>query len=126
MLAVMAAFVFELAGRPADAVRWADVVDRRHDQDAAGLDHPAAEAWAAMLRATLCRRGIEQMRADADEAARKFADKGIRVAAVPLLQGIARILCGDRDGGDDLRNRGNGHHSNPRTQELGRAWIRAA
>jgi LuxR family transcriptional regulator, maltose regulon positive regulatory protein len=100
MLAVMAAFVFELAGRPADAVRWADMVDRRHDQDAVGLDHPAAQAWAAVLRAMLCRRGVEQMRADADEAAQKFADKGIRVAAVPLLQGIARILCGDQDGGD--------------------------
>jgi LuxR family transcriptional regulator, maltose regulon positive regulatory protein len=99
MLAVIAAFVSEMAGRPGDAARWADVVDRRH-QDAAGLDHPAAEAWAAMLRALLCRRGIEQMRADADEAARKFADQGIRLPAVPLLQGIARILCGDGDGGD--------------------------
>ena len=59
-----------------------------------------AEAWAAVLRYTLCRRGVEQMRADADEAARGLAAAGIGAQTVPVGQGIARILCGDLDGGD--------------------------
>ena len=100
MLAVQAAFVFETAGRPAEAVRWADVVDRWQYQDAARPDDPAAEAWAAVLRAMLCRRGVEQMRADADEAVRRCAEEGILVPIATLLQGIARILSGDPDGGD--------------------------
>ena len=100
MLAVQAAFVFETTGRPAEAERWADVVDRWQYQDAARPDDPAAEAWAAVLRAMLCRRGVEQMRADADEAARKFAAENIVVPVATLLQGIARILSGDLDGGD--------------------------
>jgi LuxR family maltose regulon positive regulatory protein len=40
------------------------------------------------------------MRTDADEAARLVAIAGIVAPVVPLLQGIAQVLSGDRDGGD--------------------------
>ena len=100
MLAVQAASVSLMTGRPAEAERWADVVDRWQFGDGIRPDDPAAEAWAALLRASLCRRGVEQMRADADEAVRRCAEEGLMVPAAALLQGIARILCGDRDGGD--------------------------
>ena len=40
------------------------------------------------------------MRADADEAVRRFAAAGIVTPAPALLQGIARVLSGDLDGGD--------------------------
>lgn len=40
------------------------------------------------------------MRADADEAADRFAALGLVPAIVPTGQGIARVLCGDRDDGD--------------------------
>ena len=49
---------------------------------------------------SLCRRGVEQMRADADEAAEGFATRELRGAGAPLTQGLARILAGDLDGGD--------------------------
>jgi LuxR family maltose regulon positive regulatory protein len=54
-----------------------------------------------VLRAFLCRRGVEQMRADADEAVRRFAAQSFVTPAPAFLQGIARILCGDLDGGDE-------------------------
>ena len=99
MLAVQAALLAAMTGRPAEAVRWADVVDRWQYQDAARPDDPATEAWAAVLRAGMCRRGVEQMRADADSR-RKFAAENLVVPAAPLLRGIARVLSGDLDGGD--------------------------
>ncbi len=40
------------------------------------------------------------MRADADKAARKFAAENLVRPVATLLQGIARILSGDLDGGD--------------------------
>jgi hypothetical protein len=40
------------------------------------------------------------MRADADEAVRRFAAQSFVTPAPVLLQGIARVLCGDLDGGD--------------------------
>jgi LuxR family maltose regulon positive regulatory protein len=41
------------------------------------------------------------MRADADEAVRRFAAESFVTPAPAFLQGIARILCGDLDGGDE-------------------------
>jgi LuxR family maltose regulon positive regulatory protein len=52
---------------------------------------------AATLGAISCRRGADQMRADADEAARKFAAAKFVAAVTPLLQGTAQVLCGDLD-----------------------------
>jgi LuxR family maltose regulon positive regulatory protein len=89
-----------LTGRPADAERWADAVDRWQYEDTTRPDDPSAEAWAAVLRALLCRRGVEQMRTDADEAARRFAAGGFLTPTPVLLQGIASVLAGDLDGGD--------------------------
>jgi LuxR family transcriptional regulator, maltose regulon positive regulatory protein len=102
VLAVVAAFLAADAGRPVEAERWADVVDRWQYQEAARPDDRSAEAeaMAAVLRASMCRGGVEQMYADADEAAQKFAAQNLVRPLAALLQGIARILCGDPDSGD--------------------------
>ena len=100
MAAVLASLLAALTARPVDAERWADAVDRWQYADTARPADPPAEAWAAVLRAFLCRRGVEQMRADADEAARKCAELNIVTPVAALLQGIARVLSGDLDGGD--------------------------
>jgi LuxR family maltose regulon positive regulatory protein len=99
--AAYAAVFAATSGRPAEAERWADAVDRWLDQDTARPADPAAEAQASWMRYTLCRDGVEQMRADADQAAHRYAAAGLVTAGgVPTTQGIARILCGDLDGGD--------------------------
>ena len=100
MAAVLASLLAALTAGPADAERWADVVDYWQRGDVAWPDDPAAEAWAAVVQALLCRRGIEQMRTDADQAARTFAAHNIVAPAPALFQGLARILSGDLDGGD--------------------------
>jgi LuxR family maltose regulon positive regulatory protein len=100
VLAVQAAMLAVMTGRPAEAGRWADVADRWQYQDTDRPDDPSTEGWAAVLRATLCRRGVGQMRADADEAVRKFAAENLVRPVATLLQGIACILSGDLDGGD--------------------------
>ena len=100
MAAVLASLLSALTGRPVEAERQADAVDRWQYGDPARPGDPSAEAWAALLRAILCQRGTEQMRADADEAVRGFAAGSFVTPAPALLQGIARILCGDLDGGD--------------------------
>ena len=101
VLAALAGVVSALAGRAAEAERWADAADRRQHGDAARPDDAFAEVWAAVLRALLCRRGVEQMRADADEAVRKCVAAGIAAPPVAtVLQGIARVISGDLDDGD--------------------------
>jgi len=100
MAAVLAALFFALRGRPAEAERWADVVDRWQYGDATRPDDPRAEAHAAILRALMCRGGVEQIIADADEAVRRCAAERIVTPAPALYQGLARVLSGDLDGGD--------------------------
>ena len=99
LVAVLAGILAALTGQ-AEAERWADVVDRWQRGDAPRTDDPLAEAWAAVLRAMLCRHGVERMRADADEAVRRFAEQGTVAPVSALLQGMARVLCGDPGGGD--------------------------
>ena len=100
VVAVWASIFAGRAGRAAEAELWADAVDRWQYGDAARPADPRAEAWAALLRAVLVRHGVKQMRADADEAARGFAAAGIVAPVAPVLQGIARVLGGDLEGGD--------------------------
>jgi LuxR family transcriptional regulator, maltose regulon positive regulatory protein len=100
MAAVLTSMLSALTARPAHAERWADVVDRWQYKDGAQPDDPAAEAWAALLRAILCRHGVKQMGADADEAVRAFAAGNVADPAPLALQGIARVLSGDLDGGE--------------------------
>jgi len=100
VVAAQAALLANATGRAAEAERWADAVDRWQDQHPARSDDPYAEGWAVSLRAKMCRHGVEQMRADADDATRKFAAANFIAPATVLLQGIARVLCGDLDGGD--------------------------
>lgn len=87
-------------GRPFEAERWAEVVDRWQYGDAARPEDPSTEAWAALLRAMQCRHGVEQMRADADEAVRRFTAANIVMPGSVLYRGLARVLSGDPDGGD--------------------------
>ena len=100
MTAVLAALFSAPMGRPVETERWADAVDRWQYGYPARHDDPSAEAWAALMRALLCRRGAEQMLGDADEAVRRFAAESFVTPTPVLQQGIARILCGDLDGGD--------------------------
>jgi len=100
-VAALAAFIYTLLGRPVEALRWAEAVDRWQYGDAARPEDSAAKAWAAFARALLCRDGVEQMRADADEAVRRFTTENIVQAGPWIGQGLARAVSGDVDGADE-------------------------
>ena len=100
MVAVLASLFSALIGRPVEAERWADAVDRWQYGDVDRPDDPSTKAWAAVLRTFLCRRGVDRMRADGDDAVRRFAAEDFVTPAPTLLRGIASVLCGDIDGGD--------------------------
>ncbi len=102
MVAICAAIVAAETGRPAEAERWADIVDSRPYEESSRHDDPLTEAWAAVLRVVMCRHGVEQVRADADEALRKFAAANAMPPVAVLGQAVARILSGDLDGTDAL------------------------
>ena len=102
MVTVLAALIYAWLGRSAEAERLAGVMDRWQDGSTARPDDPAVGAWAAAVQAFMCRRGVTQMLADADEAAHTFPAAGILSAAPALMQGIARTVSGDLDGCDTV------------------------
>jgi len=104
MAAVLAAFISTLMGRAVEAQRRAEVVDRWRYADSDPKTRPedaSAQAWAALLRAILCRHGVEQMRADADEAANRFIAENIVQPGPLVWQGLARVVSGDPDSADE-------------------------
>jgi LuxR family maltose regulon positive regulatory protein len=100
LAAATAVCIFGQSGLAADAERAADAVDRWQNSGAVRLAEPAASAWAALSQAMQCRRGVEQMRADADQAVRGFAVTNAAWPMAMFYQGLARVLCGDPEGGD--------------------------
>ena len=72
-VAVLAAMISALTGKPGQAELWAEVAERGAATASLPEGSPTIEPWLALLRALLCRRGVEQMRADAELAARTMA-----------------------------------------------------
>jgi LuxR family transcriptional regulator, maltose regulon positive regulatory protein len=100
MIEVLASLLSALTARPAEAERWAEVVDRWQYDRVDRAEDPFAAAHAAQLRAILCRHGIERMRADAEEALQRCAELNIVAPAPALFKGVALVLEGDLAGGD--------------------------
>jgi LuxR family transcriptional regulator, maltose regulon positive regulatory protein len=98
-VAALGALIFSWTGWPVEAERWADAAERRPAPEAAGPGDPAG-AWAALLRAFMCRHGVAQMQADAQEAAQRFAAEGIVTPGAAMLLGIAQLLSGDPESAD--------------------------
>jgi LuxR family maltose regulon positive regulatory protein len=100
-VAVLGAWVGALTGHPAAAERWADAARRARATDGLpGSGAPSTEGPQALLRAALCRGGVEQMGTDA-ELALVLAPTGSGwQATAQLLLGISHLLAGRADQAD--------------------------
>ena len=100
-VAVLAAMMSAVTGKPGQAELWAEVAERGA---AASLPDgsPTIEPWLALLRALLCRRGVDQMRADAELAARTLGAGSFWRTAATLYLGVAHLMAGDADRADVL------------------------
>ena len=95
-IAVIGAWLHALRGRPDAAERWALAVEASRSE-AAMPDGSPLEAWAAALRALLCRQGVEKMQVDADLAVSRLSATSPWLPVSMLLQGMAVRLSGDLD-----------------------------
>ena len=101
-IAVLAALFSALAGQPAQAERWADVAGRAAPVTSLPDGSASIEPWLALVRALLCRGGVEQMRADAELAATTMAPGSFwRITSIMYLA-VAHLMAGDLDRADVL------------------------
>ena len=100
--AVLAATLSAITGKPGEAERRAGVAE--HEAAVASLPDgsPSIEPWLALLRALLCRDGVEQMRADAELAASTMAAGSFWRTAATLYLALAHLMADDTDRADVL------------------------
>ena len=101
-IAALAVMFYALTGKPVHADRWADVAERAAAVTSLPDGSRSIEPWLALLRAVLCRDGVEQMRADAELAATTMAPGSfLRTASLTYLA-EAHLMAGDQDRADVL------------------------
>ena len=92
---VFGTFIHAQRGRPDVAERWAQSVET------SGFDGPMPDGssslrpWAALVRALLCRHGMDQMRADAELAIAELDPRSPLLPIALMFRGVACLLGGD-------------------------------
>jgi anti-anti-sigma factor len=101
---VLGAWLQALVGHAAAAERWADAAERGAFRETGTLPDGTAsiDGWLALLRAVMCRHGIEQLRRDAELACQLVPTSSLLRAPAVLLLGISHLLVGDLDHADGL------------------------
>jgi len=101
-VAVLAALVSALTGKPDDAEQWARAAERGAAVTSLPDGSPSIQPWLALLRALLCRDGAAEMRTDAELAAATMAAGSFWRTAATLYLGLAHWMAGDPDKADVL------------------------
>ena len=101
-IAVFGAWGQGFSGHPAQAERLAAVAERGSSEGPLVDGSATIEPWVATLRAGLCRRGVEQMQADAQRALELAPEWSFWQSSASLLLGISFVLSGDEDRADDV------------------------
>jgi LuxR family transcriptional regulator, maltose regulon positive regulatory protein len=100
-VAVLGAWLQALLGQPVAAERWADAAE---GGSVVGMlpDGSTTQSYQALLRALLCRDGLDRMRADAQAALDQLNPGSQWRATAQLLEGMCYLLAGEVDRADPL------------------------
>jgi LuxR family transcriptional regulator, maltose regulon positive regulatory protein len=100
-VAVVGAWLQALVGQPAAAERWADAAEQG---PVAGTlpDGSPGQSYLALLRALLCRNGLDRMRADIQAARDELGPGSQWRPTAQLLEGICYLLAGQADRADPI------------------------
>jgi LuxR family maltose regulon positive regulatory protein len=97
---VVGSWIHALRGRPATAERWLRATESGQCEGPLPDGSASARPWIAVLRAGMCRDGVERMRLDAEDALIDLPrDSRLRPAAL-AMHGAAHVLLGDAEQGD--------------------------
>ena len=99
-LAVLGALAESVEGHPRNAERWAHAA-RSGTADGVLADGSTAASWIAVLDAYMCRRGPEQIRADAELALAQLAPGSPWRSSAVFFDAMSYFLQGDAETADD-------------------------
>jgi LuxR family transcriptional regulator, maltose regulon positive regulatory protein len=101
-VAVFGVWMHALRGRPEVADRWALAAQASGFEAELMPDGSPFAAWSAILSALLCRRGVEQMRKDAEFATARLTPASPWLPISLVLQGAAALFCADEAAAEPL------------------------
>ena len=93
--AVTGALMHALVGNAAEAERWASAAERADASGPTPDGSQSSQAWVSLMRAALCRDGVDKMRRDAKAALASLAPHSQLVPFALFLLGVAHRLAGD-------------------------------
>ena len=98
---MLGAWLQALVGQPAAAERWTEVAEQG---PVAGTlpDGSTSQSYLALLRALLCRNGVETMLADTQAALDELSPGSQWRPTAQLLEGICHLLAGQADRADPI------------------------
>jgi len=94
-VAIVSAWVHLLRGRDAEAVHHLELAEQSADAGPMCDGSASARPWLALVRAALCREGIEQMAEDARLAVAELPERSHWLPMALALRGVAEALAGD-------------------------------
>jgi LuxR family maltose regulon positive regulatory protein len=100
-VAALGAWLQALVGQPVAAERWADAAEQG---PATGTlpDGSTVQSYLTLLRALLCRNGLDRMQADTQAALDKLSPESQWQATAQLLEGIGYLLADQADRADPI------------------------
>jgi LuxR family maltose regulon positive regulatory protein len=100
-VAVLGAWLQALVGDPVAAERWADAAEQG-PVDGTLPDASTVKSYLALLRALLCRHGLDRMQADTQAALDELSPGSQWRPTAQLLEGIGYLLAGQPDRADPV------------------------
>jgi LuxR family maltose regulon positive regulatory protein len=98
---VVGAWMHLVRGRPAAAKRWLEAAERSKVEGVLPDGSRSLDPWIAVVRAAMCRDGVERMRTDAELALRDLGPASPWRPTALLLLGVAQLLVGDDEHADE-------------------------
>ena len=100
-VAVLGAWLQALVGEPVAAERWADAAEQGPVTGTLP-DGSTTQSYLALLRALLCRHGVDRMRADTQAALAELDPGSQWRPTAQLLEGICYLLADEADRADPV------------------------
>lgn len=101
-VAAFGAWVYALRGRPDEADRFAYALEHSGREGPMPDGSASVRSWAALVRALLCRRGVEAMRADALESFETLAPLSYWRPQALLFTGVGALFEGEEERASEL------------------------
>jgi LuxR family maltose regulon positive regulatory protein len=101
-VAAFGAWIHALRGRPEEADRFAYALEHTRNDGPMPDGSPSVRPWAAMVRALLCHRGVEGMRADAELALEELDLSSFWRPSALLFLGVGALFEGDLDRAEEV------------------------